>query len=83
MNLVGIAEAADRIGTPVGTLRYWIRLGIAPPSVKMGRRRVFREEDIDAWIDSKFADQGQSESEPRAAVQRDEAATVRNAEGQA
>lgn len=49
-------EAAEFIGVPVNTLSFWIQQGTAPPSAKIGRRRMFREQDLRDWIDAKFAD---------------------------
>ena len=48
--LLTLAEAADRLRTPVATLRYWRHLGIGPDSFRLGRRVVYRREDIDRWI---------------------------------
>lgn len=35
---------------PEGTLRYWASVGRGPASFKLGRRRVWRESTIRAWI---------------------------------
>lgn len=48
--LLTITEAADRLRTPVATLRYWRHLGIGPDSFRLGRRVVYRRDDIDNWI---------------------------------
>ena len=45
-----LKEAAEQINRPEATLRYWLTRGEAPRSFKLGRRRMFREEDISAWI---------------------------------
>lgn len=37
-------------GTPEGTWRYWAHIGSGPTSFKLGRRRVWRESAILAWV---------------------------------
>lgn len=48
--LLTLTEAAEVLNRPESTLRYWITRNEAPPSFKIGRRRMFREEDLEAWI---------------------------------
>ncbi len=48
--LLTITEAAARLRTPVATLRYWRHLGTGPDSFRLGRRVVYRRDDIDRWI---------------------------------
>lgn len=55
--LLTLAEAADRLRTPVATLRYWRHLGIGPDSFRLGRRVVYRREDIDSWITAQYDSQ--------------------------
>ena len=48
-----ILDAADLeilTGVPKGTWRYWASIGQAPPSFKLGRRRVWRRADVETWI---------------------------------
>ena len=48
-----ILDAADlevMTGVPKATWRYWASIGQAPPSFKLGRRRVWRKADVLAWI---------------------------------
>lgn len=52
--LMTLRDAAARIGVPEATLRYWRHLGKGPAGQKLGRRVMFRTEDIDAWIDEQF-----------------------------
>jgi len=33
-----------------GTLYYWRHKGIGPPSVRIGRRVMYRRGDVEAWI---------------------------------
>lgn len=45
-----IAEAAERTGLSIDTLRYYERIGLAdPPARDSGRRRVYSDDDL-AWL---------------------------------
>lgn len=56
--LLTITEVADRARVPVSTLRYWRLTGRnGPPSGQVGRRVVYRETEVDAWIDRQFSAQ--------------------------
>ncbi len=48
--LLTLSEAADILRTPVATLRYWRHLGIGPDGFRMGRRVMYRIDDLDRWI---------------------------------
>jgi DNA-binding transcriptional MerR regulator len=50
--LLTIAEAADLVRAPVATLRYWRHRDIGPRSFRLGRRVLYRREDLSAWIDA-------------------------------
>lgn len=50
--LLTIAEAADLLRAPVATLRYWRHLGTGPASFRLGRRVLYRRDDLHAWIDT-------------------------------
>ncbi len=50
--LLTIAEAALLLRTPVATLRYWRHLGTGPRSFRLGRRVVYRRDDLQSWIDA-------------------------------
>ncbi len=49
--LLTLAEAAARLRTPVATLRYWRHLGTGPDSFRLGRRVMYRQQDIERWVD--------------------------------
>ena len=49
-DLLTIAEAADLLRAPVATLRYWRHLGSGPVSFRVGRRVLYRREDIATWL---------------------------------
>lgn len=45
-----IEEAAEYLRTSVSTLRYWQQLGKGPKSFKLGVRRLYRQSELDAFI---------------------------------
>ena len=59
--LLTIAEAALLLRAPVATLRYWRHLGTGPRSFRLGRRVLYRRDDLHAWID---AQHGQTTAAP-------------------
>ncbi len=48
--LLTITEAAELLRAPVATLRYWRHLGTGPTSFRLGRRVLYRRDDLHAWI---------------------------------
>ena len=48
--LLSTAEAAQKIGVPEGTLRYWRYVGIGPQSFRVGRHVKYRPEAIESWL---------------------------------
>jgi predicted DNA-binding transcriptional regulator AlpA len=55
MDLMRVPEVAQLIGVPEATLRFWRHINAGPPSAKLGRRVVYRREDVLAWIEAQFA----------------------------
>ena len=53
--LLTITEAADLLRAPVATLRYWRHLGTGPRSFRLGRRVLYRTDDLHAWIAKQHA----------------------------
>lgn len=53
--LLTIDEAAKRIRRSPAALRYMVHKGTAPRSALLAGRRVFKEADIDAWVELAFA----------------------------
>jgi excisionase family DNA binding protein len=49
-DLLTIPEAAELLRAPVATLRYWRHLGTGPRSFRLGRRVLYRREDLLSWI---------------------------------
>jgi predicted DNA-binding transcriptional regulator AlpA len=58
--LLRLPEVAEMTGVPEATLRFWRSTGTqGPPSARLGRRVVYREEDVIAWVNAHF-DNGSS-----------------------
>lgn len=54
--LLTIDEVADRIRRTPGTVRHWIATGteLGPRFAKLGRRRMARAADVEAWLSECF-----------------------------
>ncbi len=52
LELLTITEAAELLRAPVATLRYWRHLGTGPRSFRLGRRVLYRRDDLHAWINA-------------------------------
>jgi excisionase family DNA binding protein len=53
--LLLLPEAAERLRKTEAQLRWMIHQGTAPKHAKIGGRIMFREADIDAYIEAHFA----------------------------
>ena len=49
--LLTITEAALLLRAPVATLRYWRHRGTGPRSFRLGRRVLYRRDDLQAWVE--------------------------------
>jgi excisionase family DNA binding protein len=58
--LLTITEAAELLRAPVATLRYWRHRNIGPRSFRLGRRVLYRRDDLHTWINLQH-DRGSSE----------------------
>ena len=47
-------ETAEFLHVPLATLRHWIATDQAPPSAKIGRRRMFLKRQLEEFVQSKF-----------------------------
>jgi predicted DNA-binding transcriptional regulator AlpA len=52
--ILRIPEVSEVTGVPEATLRFWRHQGVGPRSAKLGRRVVYREADVLAWVDAQF-----------------------------
>ena len=48
--LLTLEEAAAVLRSPVATLRYWRHLSVGPDGFRLGRRVVYRREDVDRCV---------------------------------
>jgi excisionase family DNA binding protein len=58
-DLLTINEAAAILRTPTATLRYWRHLGTGPHSFRVGRRVLYRTDDLHTWINAQHDHDGQ------------------------
>ena len=63
--LLTITETADLLRAPVATLRYWRHLGTGPRSFRLGRRVLYRSDDLRSWIDAQHDDQASPSARAR------------------
>ena len=56
-HLLTIEEAAKSLRTSVSTLRYWQQIAKGPKSFKLGVRRLYKQSDLDAWVESQYQEQ--------------------------
>lgn len=57
MKWISIEQMANEIGLSKRTLQNRLSNGSAmPPSYKIGKRRMFRRDEVDAWITSTRAE---------------------------
>ena len=54
------AELASLLGDmPVQTLYLWNHQGIAPPRYRLGNRVLYRQSDVDEWLETHRVDPDQ------------------------
>lgn len=54
-------EVAELCRTPVTTVRYWRQSKLGPPSIKVGRRVLYRRDEVLAWLDGLRDDEASPE----------------------
>ena len=67
-DLVTIDEAAEITRLSPATVRYLVSVGRFAPSAKLGRRRMFRRDQLTAWIDDQFEAEAKKAGLPVRAV---------------
>jgi excisionase family DNA binding protein len=50
MKYLTTAEVAELLRAPEESVRYWHHVGRGPKSFKVGRRRLYAIEDVEAFI---------------------------------
>jgi predicted DNA-binding transcriptional regulator AlpA len=53
--LLRIEDVSEMLGVPVLTLRDWRAKSYGPRAAKLGQRLVYRQSDVEAWVDAQFA----------------------------
>lgn len=53
-----LSEVSTWTGIPENTLRWYRKERRGPQSAKLGGRVVYRESDVQAWIDAQFDQAG-------------------------
>ena len=53
-DLMNPTEVATQIRSTPSTLAYWRHIGKGPKYAKVGRRVVYRREDVEAWLAEQF-----------------------------
>jgi predicted DNA-binding transcriptional regulator AlpA len=48
-------EVAERLRRPVATVRFWRSTGKGPKGGNIGGHVLYRESDVEAWIEAEFA----------------------------
>jgi excisionase family DNA binding protein len=51
--LISAEDVSNRLGVPPVTIYAWVRLGQLP-SYKLGRRVMFDESEIEAWLEKRY-----------------------------
>jgi len=59
-SLLTLAEVANRLRKSEAQLRWMLHQGTAPQSALIGGRRMFRQSDVEAYIDKAFEKQSES-----------------------
>jgi len=49
-----LEQIAEQLSTPPATLRFWRHKGTGPKSFKLGRRVMYRQSDVDAWLEQQY-----------------------------
>jgi len=55
VKLLKLPEVSAMTGLPESTLRLMRTTGYGPRSARVGRRVMYREDDVLTWIDEQFA----------------------------
>ena len=55
--LLTTTEVAEMTRLPEATIRWFRHAGKGPRSARLGRRVVYRESDVLAWIENAFAEE--------------------------
>lgn len=76
--LLTLTEAAALLRAPIATLRYWRHLGIGPRSFRVGRRVLYRRDDLNTWINTQRDDARRPAGGPDQALSHPHSGAVRH-----
>ena len=57
-SLLTMREVSVRLRVPLATLQQWRKVGYGPRGEKIGRRVMYLESDVAAWVTQQFAATG-------------------------
>jgi predicted DNA-binding transcriptional regulator AlpA len=60
-------EVGAKVRAPAETVRYWRHVGKGPKAFKIGRRVLYRESDVEAWIEQHVEQDRQRDTGPSSA----------------
>ncbi|WP_084830095.1 helix-turn-helix transcriptional regulator [Demequina rhizosphaerae] len=52
MKLLTLNEVSEMLRVSPNTVSYWVYRGVGPKSVKVGRRRLWNEVEVLAWLEA-------------------------------
>ncbi|MDH5151817.1 helix-turn-helix transcriptional regulator [Kocuria palustris] len=55
--LIYVEEVAQILRRTPSAVRFMVHAGTAPPSAKIGGRRMWKESEVYAWLDEQFEQQ--------------------------
>lgn len=61
-SLLTYSEVAELLRVPVSTVRLWRHRGTGPEGFRAGRRVLFREDAVRAWIEARERDERRTRS---------------------
>jgi predicted DNA-binding transcriptional regulator AlpA len=47
-------ELAERLHVPPNTLNFWRAKGRGPQGIKIGKRVLYRESEVERWLEERF-----------------------------
>lgn len=53
--LLDINQFTNLLGISVDTAYYWRQVGKGPKAARIGKQLRYRKSDVDAWLDTQFA----------------------------
>ncbi len=53
-DIMTMPEVAELVRVPLATLRFWRHQGTGPASFKVGRRVVYKRQDVLAWLEAQY-----------------------------